>query len=127
MAMRTGGARVAGSTDRWWPAALLMVAIVGWWRSVQSSHAMTADGGAGMGAATMLLAAFLVAWVAMMAAMMLPAVLPVVRLYTRAASRGTVAPVALFLAGYGAIWSAVGLPAFIAWRRINGPLSDASL
>jgi predicted metal-binding membrane protein len=57
---------------------------------------------------------------------MLPAVLPVVRLYTRASARRTVAPVPLFLAGYAAVWSAVGLPAFIVWRRLAGPLADAS-
>ena len=74
----------------------------------------------------MSLAAFLVAWVAMMAAMMLPAVLPVVRLYARAAARGTVAPVAVFLAGYGAVWSAMGLPAFFLWKRLDQPLAAAT-
>jgi len=74
----------------------------------------------------MSLAPFLVAWVAMMAAMMLPAVLPVVRLYARAAARGTVAPVAVFLAGYGAVWSAMGLPVFFLWERLDQPLADAT-
>src|SRR4051794_14700172 len=79
-----------------------------------------------MGAATMTFAAFLVAWVAMMAAMMLPAILPVVRLYARAAARGTVAPVAVFLAGYAAVWSAIGVPAYVAWHALDGQLADAS-
>ncbi|GAC1305249.1 MAG: hypothetical protein NVSMB16_00710 [Acidimicrobiales bacterium] len=70
--------------------------------------------------------AFLVAWVAMMAAMMLPAILPVVRLYARAAARGTVAPVAVFVGGYGAVWAAIGIPAYLAWRALNGPLSDGT-
>lgn len=75
-----------------------------------------------MGAGTMSFAAFLGAWVAMMAAMMLPAVLPVVRLYRRAAARGTVAPVGVFVTGYLLVWAAVGLPAFAAWDALQGPL-----
>lgn len=70
--------------------------------------------------------AFLIAWVAMMAAMMLPAILPVVRLYARAAARGTVAPVVVFIGGYGAVWAAIGLPAYVAWKSLNGPLNEGS-
>ncbi len=74
----------------------------------------------------MSLSSFMVAWVAMMAAMMLPAVLPVVRLYQRAAARGAVAPAAYFIAGYAVIWSAVGLPTYVAWRYLQLPLSQAT-
>jgi predicted metal-binding membrane protein len=74
----------------------------------------------------MSLVAFLVAWVAMMAAMMFPAVVPVVRLYSRAAARGQVAPAAVFVGGYIALWAIVGIPAYFAWRRLNEPLMDGS-
>lgn len=111
--------------DVWLATALLALAALGWWWSAVTAHDM-GDSMMMQGSAVMSLAAFLVAWVAMMTAMMLPAVLPVVRLYTRAAARQTVVPVPLFLAGYVAIWSAMGLPAFFIWRRLSGPLSDAS-
>lgn len=105
--------------------ALLAVAGLGWWWSALTVREMN-DDMMMAGAAAMSLAAFLVAWVAMVAAMMLPAVLPVVRLYNRAAARRTVAPVPFFLAGYVATWSAVGLPAFVAWRGLAGPLAESS-
>ena len=111
--------------DRWWPPILLGLAGLGWWWSAVTSHAM----GSGMnmgGARALSLLAFLGAWAAMMAAMMLPAITPVVRLYARAAARGTVAPVAAFVAGYGVVWCAMGFPAFVLWRRLDGPLADAS-
>lgn len=112
-------------SDVWVAPALLAVAALGWWWSALTAHDM--NGGMMMGgAAALSLGAFLVAWVAMMAAMMLPAVLPVVRLYTRAAARHTVAPVPLFLAGYAAVWSVIGLPAFVVWRGLAEPLADAS-
>src|SRR5207247_3189919 len=95
VALPQSGARVSSTVDRWSPPALLAVAALGWWWSVHSAQAMSSGMGAAMSGA-----AFLGAWVAMMAAMMLPAVLPVVRLSSRAAARGTVAPVAFFLAGY---------------------------
>lgn len=117
--------------DRWLAPALLLLAGLGWWWSAVTAGEMTADMTAGSemdmdGTTAMSLAAFLVAWVAMMAAMMLPAVLPVVRLYARAAANGTVAPVAVFLAGYGAIWSAMGLPVFYIWQRLDEPLAEAT-
>lgn len=120
--------RASGAADRWWAPALLSVAAVGWWWSIHSAHAMTGSmsDDMRMGAASMTFAAFLVAWVAMMAAMMLPAILPVVRLYARAAARGTVAPVGVFLAGYAAVWSAIGVPAYLAWRALDGELADAT-
>ncbi len=70
---------------------------------------------------TMPSVAFLIAWVAMMAAMMLPAVLPVVRRYARAAADNA-APAIIFVAGYLAVWSAVGIPAFLASSRLNPAL-----
>jgi predicted metal-binding membrane protein len=119
--------------DVWVVPALLAVAALGWWWSAVAARDM--DGGMGgdmdgdmtmAGAASMSLAAFLIAWVAMMAAMMLPAILPVLRLYARASGRDTVAPMPFFLTGYAVVWSAVGVPAFIAWRSLDEPLADAT-
>jgi predicted metal-binding membrane protein len=113
-------------TDTWLPVALLLVAAVGWWWSSLSASAMpgaTMPEGMSMEPhLTMSFAAFLLAWVAMMAAMMLPATLPVVRLYSRAVAAGNAAPVVVFVAGYLAVWSVAGIPAFLAWSRLNGPL-----
>ena len=114
-------------TDTWLPAALLGVAGVGWWWSVVSADGMGGDEMSAMPMdtmATMSFAAFLVAWAAMMAAMMLPAVLPVVRVYTRAAV-GNAAPAVIFVAAYLALWSATGIPAFLAWSHLNEPLAQA--
>jgi predicted metal-binding membrane protein len=71
---------------------------------------------------TMSFAAFLIVWAAMMAAMMLPAVLPVVRRYARAAD-GNAAPAVVFVTAYLALWSATGIPAYLAWTHLNEPMS----
>jgi predicted metal-binding membrane protein len=120
--------------DTWLPAALLILAGLGWWWSAVSAGDMGGDGMAmephpGMSMepqAAMSFVAFLVAWVAMMAAMMFPAVLPVVRLYARAAANGHAAPVAVFVGGYIALWAVVGIPAFFAGSRLNEPLMQGS-
>jgi len=110
------------------PAVLLGLAGAGWWWSAEVADDMS--GGAMSGGAMdhmvdpMSLGAFVVAWVAMMAAMMLPAVLPVVKLYARAAARGTVAPVPFFVAGYLGLWTVLSLPAYLAWRELEMPLAD---
>lgn len=106
------------------PAALLLLALAGWWWSVRMA---TDAGGEGMGAmleASMSLGAFGLAWVAMMGAMMLPAVLPVVRLYARASALGRAAPTAYFAFGYLAVWASMALPAYLAWRALEQPLAD---
>lgn len=105
-------------TDIWLPAFLLGVAGLGWWWSVVSAAAMQGDGMSMGTQATMSLAAFLIAWAAMMAAMMLPAVLPVVRRYAHAAA-GNAAPAIVFVAGYLAVWTAFGVPAYLASSRLN--------
>ena len=110
------------------PAALIALAGVGWWWSERVADDMS--GGSMSGTAmdgmadSMSLGAFVVAWVAMMAAMMLPAVLPIVKLYARAAARGAVAPVPFFVAGYLVLWSALALPAYLAWRALEMPLAE---
>jgi predicted metal-binding membrane protein len=113
-------ARVRSWTDVWLPAVLLILAGLGWWWSVVSAAGMRGDAmSMPMGAqATMSLTAFLIAWVAMMAAMMLPGVMPVVRRYAEAAA-GKAAPAVIFVAGYLAVWSAVGIPAFLASTRLD--------
>jgi predicted metal-binding membrane protein len=81
-------------------------------------------GMSGMGSmsATMSFGGFLLAWVAMMAAMMLPAVVPAVRLFGRAAGRDQAAATPIFVVGYLAVWSAVGVPVYFVWRALAGPL-----
>jgi predicted metal-binding membrane protein len=113
-------ARGRSRTDTWLPAVLLSLAGLGWW---VSAGGMGGDGMSMNTQSMMLFAEFLVAWVAMMAAMMLPAVLPVVRLYARAAAAGNAAPVAIFVAGYLTLWSAAGIPAFLFWCGLNGPVT----
>ena len=70
------------------------------------------------------LGAFLVAWLAMMTAMMFPAILPVVKLYSRAAASGRVAPLPFFVSGYIAVWTMLGLPAYWAWRALMDPIDN---
>ncbi len=128
----SGSRRTAGNDTRALtltvPAGLLLVAAVGWWWSARmveelSGPTMGVDGMSGMDTA-MPAGAFLVAWAAMMAAMMLPAVLPVVKLYARVAERGRAAPVPFFVAGYLALWIAVAVPAYVAWRALQMPLAE---
>lgn len=111
-------------TDTWLPAVLMSVAGVGWWWSAVTAGGMRGDAMGMDTQSTMSFATFFVAWVAMMAAMMLPAVLPAVRLYARAATSNA-APAVIFVVGYLALWSATGIPAFLAWSRLNEPLTHA--
>ena len=105
------------------PAGLLLLAVAGWWWSARMAGDMTGGGMDGMDG-TMSLGAFVLAWAAMMAAMMLPAVLPVVRLYARAAAKGRAAAVPFFVGGYLAVWAAVALPGYLAWRALEMPLAE---
>lgn len=113
---------------------LLAGAVVGWWWSVRMADmdSMGVTGSMGsmdsIGAAVqpMSMAAYVGGWVAMMAAMMFPAISPVVRLYARAAGKGTVAPLPIFVAGYLVVWGSVGIPAYFAWRALAGPLDGGS-
>src|SRR5574337_358682 len=114
-------------TDTWLSALLLGVAGAGWWWSVVSAADMGSDEMSTMpmdAQPMMSFAAFLIGWAVMMAAMMLPAVLPVVRRYARAAG-GHAAPAVIFVAAYLALWSATGIPAFLAWSHLNAPLAHA--
>ncbi|MDP1818717.1 MAG: DUF2182 domain-containing protein [Acidimicrobiales bacterium] len=113
------------------PAVLFALAAVGWWWSARMAADMTPsgstamDGMAGMSHEALGLGAFVVAWLAMMTAMMFPAIAPVVKLYGRAAAAGRVAPLPFFVAGYIAVWTAMGLPAYFAWRALMDPIAEA--
>jgi predicted metal-binding membrane protein len=48
----------------------------------------------------------------------------VVKLYGRAAAAGRVAPLPFFVAGYIDVWTSVGVPAYVAWRALMGPIGD---
>ena len=77
--------------------------------------------------AVLSLGAFLVAWLAMMTAMMFPAVAPMVRLYGEARTKGRIAPLVAFLAGYIAVWAAFGLPGYLGWRALMNPIAEGRL
>ncbi len=124
IAAGTGAESRTRATDVGIAAALLAGALGGWWWSVRMA-------GGGMGTMTMepsmSMAAYVVGWVAMMTAMMFPAISPVVRLYSRAAARGTVAPLPFFVAGYLVVWGSIGFPAYFAWRELAGPLDTGAV
>ena len=106
------------------PGALLALAAFGWWWSVRMADDMSAPGMGSMGARVLSFGAYMVAWLAMMTAMMFPAISPVVKLYARAAGAGRVAPLPFFVAGYIAVWTSLGLPAYGAWRALMDPIAD---
>lgn len=113
------------------PAVLLAVAAVGWWWSTRMADDMMMDAAPSMGMDGMngeqvlTIGAFMVAWMAMMTAMMLPAITPVVKLYGRAAAADRVAPLPFFVVGYIAVWTSIGVPAYVAWRALMDPIADA--
>ena len=89
-------------------ALLFAVAAVGWW---WTAGEMGMDGGPWTDLGTF--AWFVGVWVVMMAAMMFPSVAPTVALYSRMTeSRSLVAPL-LFVCGYLAAWTSVGVLAFV--------------
>ena len=85
---------------------------------------MSMDGIGSAASHAMSFGGFLLAWLAMMTAMMFPAIAPVVQLYARGAAAGRTAPLPFFVAGYIAVWTAIGVPAFFAWRALMGPIDD---
>jgi predicted metal-binding membrane protein len=110
------------------PGSLLGLAALGWWWSARMAHEMVPGAGMGssMGPLSLSLAAFVGAWVAMMGAMMFPAILPVINIYHRAAGLGRAAPTPIFVAGYLFVWSAMGVPAYFAWRATQDSINHAT-
>ena len=121
--MAAAGARTAvaapwrrsGDTTRTDLIGLTLIAVAGlaWWLTWTAPMPMSLTG-------------FLLGWLVMMTAMMLPALVPVVALYARAAARGVVAPVGVFLAGYLLVWSAAGIPAYAGWRALTPTATSGS-
>jgi predicted metal-binding membrane protein len=92
--------------------ALLALAGLAWAQLAARGNSMTMSAGADFGSFVI----FLATWVVMMAAMMFPAVAPVVLVYAQYARQragGWLLMVALFVAGYLMIWSAVGVGAYL--------------
>jgi predicted metal-binding membrane protein len=85
---------------------------------------MNISPGMSMGGSSLSFLAFVGGWMAMMCAMMFPAIIPVVVLFRGAAVRGQTAPTPYFVAGYLFVWSAVGVPAYFAWRALQGPIGN---
>ena len=117
------------------PAELVAAGGIGWWWSIRMADRMNGSMESHMEAMSMpdaamghslSFAGFVVAWVAMMAAMMLPAIVPVVRLYSLAAAKGRVAPSPFFAAAYLVVWGALAVPAYVAWRNLEGPIADGA-
>jgi predicted metal-binding membrane protein len=103
------------------PGALIVLTVItglAWWVTLRDARSMSSmvQGLAGVGRAmafTTQPAEFMGMWAAMMVAMMLPAVTPAVLRRLRApAPASPRASVAFFLAGYLAIWIALGAAAF---------------
>jgi predicted metal-binding membrane protein len=99
----------AARTRLWLVALLLVLAGAGWWWTIGAMRGMDEGSWTGLGT----LGWFLGVWVVMMAAMMLPSVWPTVTLYSRMQEERSVLSPLLFVAGYLAAWSVVGVIAFM--------------
>jgi predicted metal-binding membrane protein len=122
-------------------ATLLVASLVAWIVTVQRMRGMDAGPGTDLGG----LGWFVGIWVTMMAAMMLPSAAPMILLFARVSKdqsrRGNVVvPSWLFVAGYLAVWTAVGLAAYglyrafvsggtgwLAWDRAGPYVAGAAL
>jgi predicted metal-binding membrane protein len=123
-------------TRLWLVALLLVLAGVGWWRSIDTTRGMDEGSWTSLGT----LGWFLGVWVVMTAAMMLPSVWPTVTLYSRMLEERSPLSPLLFVVGYLATWTAVGVLAFtlaeaggnvvgdvFAWDRAGRWLAGATL
>jgi len=115
---------------------LLVLAVVGWWWTVDQMQGMDDGPWTALGA----FAWFLAVWVVMMAAMMLPSVAPTVALYASMTKRRSPVAPLLFAMGYLVAWAVVGVVAFVvatsggrvfgdvlAWDRGGRWLAGATL
>jgi predicted metal-binding membrane protein len=93
-------------------AVLLILAAGAWAATLALARGMTGmTGTMGLG-----LAAFVPVWTLMMAAMMLPSVTPTATLYAKTMQGNRAVRITGLVAGYLAVWAAVGLPAYgLAW------------
>lgn len=82
------------------------------------------DMGNGVGTMGLTLGAFVAMWSLMMTAMMLPAVSPVGSLYLRTIDSHRLSRVTLFVGGYLLVWSAVGIPVYVALRVVDDRIAD---
>jgi predicted metal-binding membrane protein len=103
-------------------AALLLGGVLAAWIvTVERMRGMDAGPGTDLGG----LGWFVGIWTTMMAAMMLPSAAPMVLLHAKVASarKGTrdFVPTWVFVAGYLAVWTLVGLAAFGLYRAIVSP------
>jgi predicted metal-binding membrane protein len=93
-------------------ASVAAVAAVCWALAARRMSGMNMGPGTDLGT----LSFFTATWATMMAAMMLPSALPAVLSFDRAA-RGV--PPVLFVISYLAVWSAVGVAVFAAYRSVR--------
>ena len=111
-------ARTAGPNRVLVAGTLLVASLVAWIVTVQRMRGMDAGPGTDLGG----LGWFLGIWVTMMAAMMLPSAAPTVMLFARVSSerarrgQAELVPTWLFVTGYLAVWTAVGITAYGIYR-----------
>ena len=90
-------------------ALLLVAAGTAWlWTVLRWGGMGAMHGTMGLG-----MAGFDVMWTVMMAAMMLPATAPIASMYARSLTSRRTLRMAVFTAGYIAVWAAAGLPAYL--------------
>ena len=101
--------------------AMLGVAALAWAGVMAYARHM----GNGVGAMGLSLVEFVPMWSLMMTAMMLPAVSPVASLYLRTITTNRTHRLVMFVGGYLLVWSAVGIPAYVALRVVDHHLTDS--
>jgi predicted metal-binding membrane protein len=103
--------------------AMLGVAALAWAGVVAYARHM----GNGVGTMGLPLVEFVPMWSLMMTAMMLPAVSPVASLYLRTINSNRAQRLVMFVGGYLLVWSAVGIPAYVALRVLDRHLTDSDV
>ena len=101
--------------------AMLGVAALAWAGVIAYARHM----GNGVGTMGMSFVVFVSMWSLMMTAMMLPAVAPVASLYLRTINSDRFHRLILFVGGYLFVWSALGVPAYVALRIVDDHVADA--
>jgi predicted metal-binding membrane protein len=101
-------------------AAMLGVAALAWSGVIAYARHM----GNGAGTMGIPLIEFIPMWSLMMTAMMLPAVSPVASLYLRTINSNRPHRMILFVVGYLFVWSAIGVPAYLALQIVDDRVAD---